>query len=61
MDETYIKIKGKNAYLYRVLDSKGNIIDFFVSEHRDKATARKSLRKDLNANHTQKTTEIAII
>ena len=28
MDETYIKIKGKNAYLYRAVDSKGKTIDF---------------------------------
>jgi transposase-like protein len=28
MDETYIKIKGKDAYLYRAVDSEGNTIDF---------------------------------
>ncbi len=32
MDETYIKIKGKNAYLYRAVDSSGKTIDFMVSE-----------------------------
>ena len=41
MDETYIRIKGKNVYLYRAVDSKGKVIDFYVSEHRDKASARK--------------------
>jgi len=30
MDETYLKIEGKNAYLYRAVDSQGNTIDFFV-------------------------------
>jgi len=29
MDETYIKIKGKDAYLYRAVDSSGKTIDFF--------------------------------
>ena len=28
MDETYIKIKGEDAYLYRAVDSEGNTIDF---------------------------------
>ncbi len=36
MDETYIKIKGKNAYLYWAVDSDGKTIDFFVSELRFK-------------------------
>ncbi|MBP2627532.1 MAG: insertion sequence protein [Firmicutes bacterium] len=36
MDETYLKIKGENSYLYRAADSVGNTIDFFVSKHRDK-------------------------
>jgi len=35
MDETYIRIKGKNAYLYRAVDSSRNTIDFYVSERRD--------------------------
>lgn len=71
MDETYIKIKGKNAYLHRAVDSKGNTIDFFVSERRDKAAARKFFKKALNAKHNQRprvittdkypATEIAII
>jgi putative transposase len=30
MDETYIKVKGKWAYLYRALDSSGNTIDFLL-------------------------------
>jgi len=52
MDETYIKIKGKNAYLYRAVDSKGKTIDFYVSEYRDKAVARKFFKKALKARHT---------
>lgn len=35
VDETYIKIKGKWAYLYRVVDSNGFTIDFYLSNHRD--------------------------
>jgi transposase, IS6 family len=53
MDETYIKIKGKDCYLYRAVDSEGNTIDFFVSEHRDKDAAKKFFKKALNAVHNQ--------
>jgi transposase-like protein len=45
MDETYIKIKGKDCYLYRAVDSFGKTIDFFVSESRDKKTAKEFFRK----------------
>jgi len=53
MDETYLKIKGKNAYLYRAVDSEGKTIDFFVSEHRDKDAAKNFFRKALKAKHNQ--------
>lgn len=53
MDETYLKIKGKNAYLYRAVDSEGKTIDFFVSEYRDKDAAKKLFRKALKAKHNQ--------
>jgi transposase-like protein len=53
MDETYLKIKGKNAYLYRAVDSEGNTIDFVVSEHRDKDAAKKFFEKSLQAEHNK--------
>ena len=71
MDETYIKIKGRNAYLYRAVDSKGDTIEFLVSEKRDKSTARRFFKKALNTTHNQQprvittdkypATEIAIV
>ena len=51
--ETYIKIKGKNAYLYRAVDSQGNTIDFYVSERRTKGAAKRFFRKALKAQHNQ--------
>jgi len=53
MDETYIKINGKNAYLYRAVDSQGKTIDFLVSERRDKDAAKKFFKKALKATHNQ--------
>jgi len=53
MDETYLKIKGKNAYLYRAVDSQGKTIDFFVSEHRDKDAAKNFFKKALKAIHNK--------
>lgn len=33
IDETYVRIKGKNAYLYIAVDSDGKTIAFYVSMH----------------------------
>jgi len=41
IDETYIKVKGQWVYLYRGVDKAGQPIDFFWSEHRDRAAAQQ--------------------
>ena len=53
MDETYIKVKGKDRYLYRAVDSDGNTLDFLLTAKRDAAAAKRFLRKAMNACHTQ--------
>jgi transposase-like protein len=40
-DETYIRIKGQWSYLYRAVDREGQTVDFFLSEHRDIAAAKR--------------------
>ena len=50
MDETYIKVKGQWAYLYRAVDSEGNTIDFLLRKHRDKAAAEAFFRKAIKHN-----------
>lgn len=60
MDETYIKIKGEDAYLYRAVDSEGNTIDFYVSKNRDKKSAKKFFIKALRASHNQQPRVITI-
>src|ERR1700710_1820967 len=37
VDETYLQVRGKWAYLYRAVDRDGNLIDTMLSEHRDMA------------------------
>jgi transposase-like protein len=34
-DETYVRVAGKWAYLYRAVDSVGDTIDFMLSPKRD--------------------------
>jgi transposase-like protein len=54
VDETYIKVKGKWTYLYRGVDSKGAIIDFLLSAHRDAAAAKRFFQKALRkAGHAR--------
>ena len=50
MDETYVKIKGKAAYLYRAVDKEGHTIDFLLTPTRDQDAAEAFLHK---AIHTQ--------
>jgi len=45
LDETYVKIKGKSAYLYRAVDKEGQTIDFLLTPNRDRAVAEAFLCK----------------
>src|SRR3954465_293535 len=44
VDETYLKVGGRWAYLYRAIDRDGNLIDTMLSEHRDMAAAQAFFR-----------------
>jgi putative transposase len=45
LDETYVKIKGKSAYLYRAVDKEGHTIDFLLTPTRDRDAAEAFLYK----------------
>ena len=47
VDETYIRIKGQDRYLYRAVDSTGQTIDFLLAAKRDAAAAKRFFRKTL--------------
>src|SRR5271163_5021364 len=41
VDETYIKVKGQERFLYRAVDSSGQTIDFLLTAKRDTAAAKR--------------------
>jgi transposase-like protein len=44
VDETYLKVGGRWACLYRAIDRDGNLVDAMLSEHRDRAAAQAFFR-----------------
>ena len=50
MDETYIKVGGKDRYLYRAVDKQGNTVDFLLTKRRMKGSAQKFLHKAIGNN-----------
>lgn len=60
VDETYIKVKGQWMYLYRAVDSKGNTIDFYLSESRDKQAAKSFFKKALAFSHVSRPRVITV-
>jgi transposase, IS6 family len=47
VDETYVKVGGKWAYLYRAVDKHGDTIDFYLSPTRSTQAAKRFLAKSL--------------
>jgi putative transposase len=44
VDETYVRLGGRWAYLYRAIDRDGSLVDPMLSEHRDMAAAQAFFR-----------------
>jgi hypothetical protein len=60
-DETYIKVKGEDKYLYRAVDSTGQTIEFLLTVKRDAAARDASpisqwnpWPQDVKSNHVFK-------
>jgi len=58
MDETYIKVTGKDRYLYRAVDKYGNTVDFLLTKKRMKGSAQKFLNKAIGNNGKPKVINI---
>jgi putative transposase len=50
IDETYIRIKAKDRYLYRAVDKFGNSIDFLLTAKRDLKAAKRFLKKSIRSH-----------
>jgi transposase-like protein len=48
-DETYVKVAGRRAYLYRAVDQHGHVIDVLLPPRRDLAAARRFFIRALRA------------
>ena len=47
IDETYIKVRGRWMYLYRAIDSNSDTVEFWFSERRNLAAAKRFLSRAL--------------
>ena len=45
LDEVFVLINGKRMYLWRAVDSEGEVLDILVQRRRDKSAALKLMRK----------------
>jgi putative transposase len=45
LDEVFVKVNGVQHYLWRAVDQNGEVLEAFVSKHRDKVAALTFLRK----------------
>jgi putative transposase len=45
LDEMFIKINGKDHYLWRAVDQDGNVLDILVQSRRNKLAAKRFFRK----------------
>lgn len=57
LDEVFASINGKRMYLWRAVDSEGEVLDILVQSRRNKTTALKLMRKLLK-NHGYAPTQV---
>lgn len=55
IDETYINVKGQLVYLYRAIDSDGNIVDTLLSATRGKKVATRFFQQAQQATGVKPT------
>lgn len=41
MDQTNVKVGGKDRYLYKAVDKDGNTVDFLLTKRRQRISAQK--------------------
>jgi putative transposase len=52
LDEAFARINGEQTYLWRAVDQDGTVLDTLVQDGRDKAAARRFLRRLMKTTRT---------
>jgi putative transposase len=47
LDEVFVKINGETHYLWRAVDHEGEVLEVYVSKHRDRKATLKFLKKTM--------------
>ena len=50
IDELFVRINGKQHYLWRAVDQDGEVVDVFLQTRRDGATAKRFFRRLIRSN-----------
>jgi putative transposase len=53
IDEVFVKINGKQHYLWRAVDQDGEVIDVYLQERRDGATAKRFFKRLLRSHGSE--------
>lgn len=53
IDEVFIRIDGKQLYLWRAVDQDGEIVDVFLHKRRDGATAKRFFKRFLRIHRAE--------
>ncbi len=53
IDEVFVKINGKQHYLWRAVDQDGEVVDVYLQAKRDGATAKRFFRRLLRSNGSE--------
>jgi len=59
VDEVFVRIGGKQMYLWRAVDDEGEVLDVLLQSRRDKAAATKLLRRLLKRQGMSPTTIVS--
>ena len=54
LDEVFVKINGKQDYLWRAVDHEGEVLESFVTKRRNRNAALKFLKKVMRRNGAPK-------
>ncbi len=54
IDEVFVKIQGKQQYLWRAVDQDGEVVDVFLQARRDSKAAKRFFRRLLNTHRMRR-------